>query len=76
MKSEPLWYAINATTGADVIGVGAVLGVLALVLYFTCDSVDVFAFSCVAWLLAGTLFMAAHGFMLIQEHTMDPQPRE
>lgn len=69
LRNEELWYEVNAKTGADMIVVGAVLSVLAPVLYATCNSIEVFALACVAWVLAGTFFMAAHGFMLIHEHS-------
>jgi uncharacterized membrane protein len=69
LRNEELWYEVNAKTGADMVVVGAVLIVLAPVLYAACDSLEVFALVCVAWLLAGTFFMAAHGFMLIHEHS-------
>jgi len=69
LKNEELWYEVNAKTGADMIVVGAVLMVLAPVLCAVCDSLEVFALACVAWLLAGVFFMAAHGFMLIHEHS-------
>jgi uncharacterized membrane protein len=68
LRDEPLWYEVNARTGADMIAVGVVLAALAPVLYASCESLEVWALACVAWLLAGTLFMTVHGLVMIREH--------
>jgi len=68
LRDEQLWYEVNAGIGADMIAVGVVLAVLAPVLYAACDSLEVLTLACVAWLLAGMLFMAVHGFVMIHEH--------
>jgi len=66
LRDPELWYAVNARAGADLIGVGIVLGVLAAVTSAACNSV-MFALLCTAWLLGGTLFTVVHGALYIRE---------
>jgi hypothetical protein len=67
LKNERIWYEVNAGTGGDLIGIGAVLALLAGGLHGIGLSSQAMALGCTAWLSGGTLFMTVHGALRIRE---------
>jgi hypothetical protein len=67
LKDERVWYEVNAAAGADMIGVGAMLALLALALHAMGVPDAAMSLGCAAWLSGGSLFMLVHGALRIRE---------
>lgn len=63
LRDPRIWYEVNATAGADMIGVGVVLALVHLVALLVGASAQLSAGLGVAVLTLGSLFMAVHGLM-------------
>jgi hypothetical protein len=68
LRDERVWYEVNAGTGADLIGVGAVLALLAPALFYGLGQpAEIVTLGCCAWMSAGVLFATVHGALRIRE---------
>ena len=66
LEDETLWYDVNAKSGADMVLVGVVLGVLTTTLFFTGTSEAGLATACVVWVVVGSIVLLVRGLGVVR----------